>query len=60
MDAAGSLIGLYPSHGDDDGAYGDGGVSGDAAFSMTVELCFAQARPVLVYSIERMGAAFVG
>ena len=42
MDAAGLLIGLYPSHDDgddDDGAHGDGGVSGDAAFSMTVELC---------------------
>jgi len=39
VDAAGLLIGLYPSHDDDDGAYEDGGVSGDAAFSMTVELC---------------------
>lgn len=39
MDAAGLLIGLYPSHDDDGGAYEDGGVSGDAAFSTIVELC---------------------
>jgi hypothetical protein len=39
VDAAGLLIGLYPSHDDDGGAYGDGGVSGDAAFSMIVKLC---------------------